>query len=154
MLITYLTSAFLFRSVFPFRPGVEMTDITSHEAVVAVLLLVPGFLYTRLNLPQRGTIASRVRLLPRYCAYFTILISAIVASAVSADIEGGALKIILVLGLVGYGILIAILLITGLPSGVELVGDTAPKWAQASPRAKAIPPGADMILYSSGLKGG
>jgi hypothetical protein len=154
MLMTYVTAAFLFRSVFPFTPNADIVTKGNNDAVVAVLLLVPGFLYSRLNLPQRGTISSRVRLMPRYCAYLTILISAVLASAVAADIEADALKIVFLSGLAGYVLLATLLFLSGLPSGVELVGGTAPRWARSGPSGKAIPPGADMVLRSSGLKGG
>lgn len=57
---------------------------TDPAAAIAVMLLVPGFLYTRLNLPQRHTIAGQLRRLPRLVAHVTIVTAAGVAIAFAA----------------------------------------------------------------------
>jgi hypothetical protein len=43
------------------------------DAAVAILLLVPGFLYYRLNLPRRHLILGRLQAAPRFTAYVCLL---------------------------------------------------------------------------------
>ena len=89
----YLISALLARTPWPY--GGTMKASANADAVVAVLLLVPGFLYTRLDLPLRHTILGRLRRLSRRLAHLSIA-SAVAASAVVAtELQGRALGWIL-----------------------------------------------------------
>jgi hypothetical protein len=88
-----LIACLLFGRLRPFGigPGPSWSDGESHDevaqnadALVAVLLLVPGFLYTRLRLPVPGTIAGRLRTFTRVLSYAVILSSAAIAVLVAA----------------------------------------------------------------------
>jgi hypothetical protein len=61
--------------------------IAQADAVVAVLLLVPGLLLTRLDLPDRRSVLGSIRLLPRLMAYCAVgalaLMAAVVATGTS-----------------------------------------------------------------------
>jgi hypothetical protein len=86
----YLVAGFLSASPWPFTPeaAVRLTGIPDSDAVVAVLLLVPGFLYTRLALPSRHSVAGYLRALPRFVANACIGVVALVAAAVAAGLPG------------------------------------------------------------------
>jgi hypothetical protein len=88
------------------EPGHEM----AREAIVAVLLVVPGFLYARLDLPPRQSILGRLRGLPRLIAYFVIACAAGLAAVVAGGAGDEVLRwaflvafvaVLLSLGLVG-----------------------------------------------------
>jgi hypothetical protein len=53
------------------------------EAVIGVLLIVPGYIYSRLDMPSRYSISARLRLLPRLAAYATIATVALLAGYVA-----------------------------------------------------------------------
>ncbi len=57
----------------------------SPGALIAVLLLVPGFLYSRLPLPDRHSVAGHLRALPRLVAHVCIGAMALLCAAVAAD---------------------------------------------------------------------
>jgi hypothetical protein len=68
-------------------------SVNNADAVVAVLLLVPGFLYSRLDLPASKSILGRLREWVRLASYTVIASSAFLAAGVAAGAGG------LVLGL-------------------------------------------------------
>jgi hypothetical protein len=69
---------------WPWFAPLTVRHETVSNAAITVMLLVPGFLYTRLNLPQRHTIAGRLRRLPRMVAHLTIGFAAAVAVTFAA----------------------------------------------------------------------
>ncbi|NLT54899.1 MAG: hypothetical protein GXX79_10105 [Actinomycetales bacterium] len=93
--ITYLVAAMLTGSPWPFGvfPGRRAGD--NADAVVAVLLLVPGFIYTRLDLPPPRSIAARVHLLTRGVADLAIGIMIVIAATVAIRPESRLLVTIL-----------------------------------------------------------
>jgi hypothetical protein len=93
-LTIYITGCFLTRSPWPGgfggRPPAPLE--LNADAVVAVLLLVPGFLYTRLDLPARHTITAHLRALSRHVAHISIAAAVLVAAAVASGVSGLALQ--------------------------------------------------------------
>jgi hypothetical protein len=89
--VGFLFAAFLASDWWPFGAGsrVRLGDIDDADAVIAVLLLVPGFLYTRLGLTDRRSISGRLRALPRAVANVCIAVIAAVAAAVASGMSGG-----------------------------------------------------------------
>ena len=89
--VGYLFAAFLADSPWPFGPGSRprLSAIADAGAVISVLLLVPGFLYTRLGLADRRSISRRLRALPRAVANVCIGVIALVAGAVASGLPGG-----------------------------------------------------------------
>jgi hypothetical protein len=51
------------------------SPLSSADALVTVLLLVPGLLVTRLDIPSRKTVLGRLRLFPQYLAYTALTIT-------------------------------------------------------------------------------
>lgn len=61
------------------------------DALVAVFLLVPGFLFSRLSLPSAGTISGMLRVWTRLLAYVAIANASFLAATVAAGSEDRAL---------------------------------------------------------------
>ncbi|ONI73242.1 hypothetical protein ALI144C_45815 [Actinosynnema sp. ALI-1.44] len=69
----------------------EHSPVSSADAIVTVLLLVPGLLLARLEIPSARSVLGRLRLFPRYVAYLSMIIAgslALCVAAVKADALG------------------------------------------------------------------
>ena len=98
-----------------YRPVVSGDGpISSADAIVTMLLLVPGLLLSRLEIPSNKTVLGQLRLFPRYVAYTSVIIAGalalLVASGRSDRLHGpfvfgmGALLLLFVLvGIDGAG---------------------------------------------------
>jgi len=76
------------------RPAIDGDGgpMSSADAVVTMLLLVPGLLLSRLDIPSNKTVLGRLRLFPRYVAYASVIIAGVLAllvASVRADVLGG-----------------------------------------------------------------
>ncbi|GAB2783145.1 hypothetical protein [Amycolatopsis magusensis] len=90
-IIAYGVAAFAALDVWPYwgdtpRP---LADLPQAGPLIAVLLLIPGFLYTRLPLPDRHSVAGQLRRLPRLAAYTCIVAMAALSAAVAAKAPAG-----------------------------------------------------------------
>lgn len=128
----YLLAAFLTDLAWPFgaAAGDALSAIADADAVIAVLLLVPGFLYTRLTLSDRNSVAGHLRALPRLVANTCIGTVALVATAIATSLPGPLVQLafagMIVLPLLGAALLLyrrRTLAGTG-----ELVRLGAPRW--------------------------
>jgi hypothetical protein len=131
--VSYLVGCLRFWSYWPFTGHGAMQGATNAEAVITVLLLVPGFLYTRLNLPERGSIAGQLRRLPRLLARVTIGSAAALAAAFAATDNLVVIRLALAVCIAGP---LAAMLAIGLASRAvvrDLLPVTAklPGWAQS-----------------------
>ena len=94
--VGFLFAAFLAGDPWPFgaasRP--RLGTIADAGAVISVLLLVPGFLYTRLGLADKRSISGRLRALPRAVANLCIAVIAIVAATVASGLSGGWVQLV------------------------------------------------------------
>jgi hypothetical protein len=85
------------------------SQLSTADAVVTILLLVPGLMLTRLNLPSHKTVLGRLRLLPRYLAYGSVMVSCALAAA-TAVLPASSLPscfaaaIVALLALLGIGV--------------------------------------------------
>lgn len=152
-----LTLCFSTRSFLPFNmESARMLEkASSADAVVVVLLLVPGFLYSLLALPSRYTISGRLRELPRQVARTSISVAAILAAAVATSAPGE-------LQLIAYALAIVLPLAGGLllqvrrgtePMQINLRRLGAPEWSATNgQRRKSIRP--DVRFYSSNVENG
>jgi hypothetical protein len=68
------------------RPTVLHSSIhvSAPEALVTVLLLVPGLLLTRLDIPRSGTVLGQLRMFPRALAYAAVALMTTLAAFVSS----------------------------------------------------------------------
>lgn len=62
----------------------EQSPVSSADAVVTVLLLVPGLLLARLDIPSARSVLGQLRLFPRYIAYVSMIIAGALALFVAA----------------------------------------------------------------------
>ena len=89
--VGFLFAAFLAGDPWPFGAAsrARLGAIGDADAVIGVLLLVPGFLYTRLGLADQRSISGRLRALPRAVANVCIAVIAVVAATVASGLSGG-----------------------------------------------------------------
>ncbi|MGH3913291.1 MAG: hypothetical protein ACRDTC_07775 [Pseudonocardiaceae bacterium] len=58
---------------------------SSADAIVTVLLLVPGLMLSRLDIPSHKTVLGRLRLFPRYVAYMSVIVPSSLAVVVATS---------------------------------------------------------------------
>lgn len=76
-----------------FRPAVDGAGpISSADAVVTMLLLVPGLLLSRLEIPSNKTVLGQLRQFPRYVAYTAVIVAGALALLVASG-RAGALQV-------------------------------------------------------------
>jgi hypothetical protein len=94
LLTIYVTGCFLHRSPWPYPGFVRYQPLKTFQAdaVVAVLLLVPGFLYTRLDLPASHTVIGHLRAMSRHVAQLCIGSAVLLAAGVAAGLTDAALR--------------------------------------------------------------
>jgi hypothetical protein len=72
-----------------FRPAIDdRSPISSADAIVTMLLLVPGLLLSRLEIPSNKTVLGQLRLFPRYVAYSSVIIAGMLALLVASGRSG------------------------------------------------------------------
>jgi hypothetical protein len=146
--VAYLVGCLRTRSLWPFgdlfphgprRPWFDQTPLpgtSNSDAMIAVLLLVPGFLYTRLRLPRRHSIAGHQRRIPRFVAYSANAAALAIAAAFAATDDPAVIRAVLAIGIVGPLLLVALLPIASRGAGRELLPATkhTPRWILTGPR--------------------
>jgi hypothetical protein len=83
LVMTYLLGVFIYDELRPWAWSGDINRIREPEAVIGILLLVPGFMYSRLDLPSMNLIVARLRLFPRLVAYLSIASAALLAGYVA-----------------------------------------------------------------------
>ncbi|GAB2982385.1 hypothetical protein LWP59_16745 [Amycolatopsis acidiphila] len=156
--ITYVVASLLGRFPFPFGlADHSLEGQGSADALVAVLLLIPGFLYSRLSLPARRSIAGYMQVLPRFVSHGSIFLVAALAAAIAAGAPNSVLCVFFALAIVVPAL--SILVLRDPPAeraaadGIAELG--GPKWVSGPGkhlgRRDRAP---DEILTSSGGRDG
>jgi hypothetical protein len=151
--ITYVTGCFLTQSLFPY--GEELAAVfegpVHAEALVAVLLLVPGFLYTRLSLPPKHSIVGYLKGITRFIAHVSIFAMALLSAAIAAHAGGWLIRLMFVACTL-LPLLSTLLLVGKLsePPAVALARTSAPRWAVGKRRRWRRPGRPNVRYYSSG----
>jgi hypothetical protein len=84
--------------------------ITTADALVTVLLLVPGLLLSRLDIPSHQTVLGRLRLFSRYVAYAAVSVATLLALCVATrDRDDLAFPLLISLTLLGVVIVFVLL---------------------------------------------
>jgi hypothetical protein len=96
----YFVACFLAHSIWPYSSTAEpaLQSIHSTEAVIAVLLLVPGFLYTRLTLPDPHSVSGHLRVITRAVARIGIFSVVVVAASIAANSSGQVIRLAFIVG--------------------------------------------------------
>jgi hypothetical protein len=94
--IAYLMAFLLTGRPWPYSGSTVMdfAQIQNRASVITVLLLIPGFLYTRLALPEKHSIAGYLRALPRLVAQICVGSMAIAAAAIAAGSPGTIVEVL------------------------------------------------------------
>jgi len=90
----------------------DPTPLGTADALVTILLLVPGLLLSRLDIPSHRTVLGRLRLFSRYVAYGAVSVSAVLALAVSTR-SARELAVPVAIALVLLAIVVVFVLVDG-----------------------------------------
>lgn len=109
----------------------KLGSISDGQSVITMLLLVPGFLYTRLSLPPRRTVVGYLGTLPRALGQLSIAAAAVFAATIATRGSGPLVQVALTIG-VGLPVLSALVLLgqrSWHESAVPLPCIDVPRWA-------------------------
>jgi hypothetical protein len=100
--IAYLMAFLLTGSPFPYSgsAAADFARIDNRGSVISVLLLIPGFLYTKLALPDKHSISGYLRALPRLVAQMCVASMAVVAAAIAAGSPGPIVELLFAIAVV------------------------------------------------------
>jgi hypothetical protein len=102
-----------------FQPNVESDGpISSADAIVTMLLLVPGLLLSRLDIPSNKTVLGQLRTFPRYVAYTSVIIAGVLALLVASG-RAGSLDGPFLFGIVALVLLFALVGLDGMGKAVK-----------------------------------
>lgn len=116
-----------------FRPVVEGDGpMSSADAIVTMLLLVPGLLLSRLDIPSNKTVLGQLRLFPRYVAYTSVIIAGLLALLVASG-RASALDGPFVFGMAALLVLFLLVGVDGVSKAVKRrgrvpVNTISPEW--------------------------
>lgn len=148
----YLMASFLSRTVWPYWNIIRIPDhaIRNAEAVVAVLLVVPGFLYTRLTIPDPHSISGHLRAVPRIVVRAGISSMLVASAAIAANSDVTLLRYGFSLA-IGFPVLSTALLFRREPYRLtKALGRMgAPRWAGHRRRTQ-MPEAPDVQFSSTG----
>ena len=149
----YLLACLMTRSPLPFGPDATaaLGSIADGQSVITVLLLVPGFLYTRLALPPRRSIAGYLRTLSIAVGQLCILCTAALAATIATRGSGPVVQVFVTIGVVVPLLSIALLLRPRRrQSRFAFTRIGAPRWAAGDtrPTGKQLTP--DVRYYTAG----
>lgn len=91
---------------------------SSADAIVTMLLLVPGLLLSRLDIPSNKTVLGQLRLFPRYVAYTSVIIAGALALLVAAG-RSGSLRGPFLFGMLALLVLFLFVGMDGLSKAVK-----------------------------------
>jgi hypothetical protein len=150
---TYLIACLLTHSLWPYTRTAQAAfqSVRNTEAVIAVLLLVPGFLYSRLTLPDSHSVSGHLRAVPRFVVRVCIFSMVIIAASIAATSDGFIIRTAFIAGTLLPLASIALLYRRrsyDLKKALGRMG--APNWAgdEKAKRSSAVAP--DVRFFSSG----
>lgn len=131
--LIWVLAMLLARGLWPVVPIVDRP--AQADAVVAVLLLVPGYLYGHLQWPTSGSIAARLRSVTHAIAGVSLGVAVILAACVAANLEAPLLNAAIGIGLCVQLVSIALVpLSSRVDSRASDIGEAfPPRWVKATP---------------------
>jgi hypothetical protein len=140
----------------PWPYGRAATEALGHigdgQSVITMLLLLPGFLYSRLSLPPRRTVLGYLGTLPQALVQLSIAAVAAFAATVATQSRGEVVQATLTVA-VGLPVLAALVLFgqaSWRESAIPLSRLGAPRWAGTGAWDRRKPLEADVRFDSSG----
>lgn len=150
----YVLALLLTHSPWPYGQAATqaLSTIADGQSVITVLLLVPGFLYTRLALPPRRSIAGYLRTLSRAIGQLCILCTAVLAAAVATRSGGVLIQFFVTTGVALPLLSILLLLGQRAPRQSTVVAARLglPRWATAGSSVRRKPREPDVCFYATG----
>jgi hypothetical protein len=151
--ISYIVAAFVVHSFWPYTTAsiVAFGSIASVEGVIAVLLLVPGFLYSRLTLPDPHSVTGHLRAIPRFVAHICIFAMVTLSAAIAAGSKGWLIRWAFIMAAL-LPITASLLLLRRHPyrREVALGRIAAPRWATGYKRWQGHAVTPDVVFRSRG----
>ncbi|WP_329062821.1 hypothetical protein [Amycolatopsis sp. NBC_01480] len=152
--VSFVLGWMLVGSPWPYgRAATEALDhIGDGQSVITMLLLLPGFLYSRLSLPPRRTVLGYLGTLPQALVQLSIAAVAAFAAAVAAKTRGEVVQVMLTIA-VGLPVIAALVLLgQALWHGpaIPLSRIGAPRWAGAGAWDRRKPLDANVRFDSTG----
>jgi hypothetical protein len=95
--------------------------ISSADAIVTMLLLVPGLMLSRLDIPSNKSVLGRLRIFPRYVAYTTVFVAGGLALTV-ASARSDHLAVPFVVAMAALLVLAVLVLVDGVTKAVKRRG--------------------------------
>lgn len=126
-----------------FHPQVDGGGpISSADAIVTMLLLVPGLLLSRLEIPSNKTVLGQLRLFPRYVAYTSVIIAGALALLVASG-RSGSLRVPFLCGMLALLVLFVFVGLDGLGKAVKRrrrvpVNQVSPTWLVDEIRGRRV----------------
>jgi hypothetical protein len=153
--IIYLMACLITTSIWPYGESKNhlYSLLPNREAIIAVLLLVLGFLYTRLSLPDRRSVAGHLRTVPRIIAYLCIVSTVTLATSIAAGAVGWVTQLIFIAGAaVPMASTLLLVLLGSRPTGPAqfLACLDAPLWLTEEEAGKVRRVTPDVIFSSTG----
>lgn len=153
--ITYLVSAGSYASPWPWDWAGYSDPVSEVDAKVAILLLVPGFLFTRFDLPPRGSIGARLRAWPRFIAYLyigTAVATAVVLAAAPNERARGWCSVAILM--IQTALLLMLIPPRMVPLGEWTLGSVIdfPRWTIGTQRVSRLLRQADVSFQAVGIE--
>jgi hypothetical protein len=153
-MVSFVLGWLLVGSPWPYgREATEkLSRIGDGQSVITMLLLVPGFLYTRLSLPPRRTVVGYLGTLPRALGQLSIVAAAAFAASVATQSKGEVVQASLTVA-VALPVLTALVLLgqrSWHESALPLSRIGVPRWAGTGAWDRRRPLEANVRFDSSG----
>jgi hypothetical protein len=145
LVVTYVVGASVFLQPWALNWKGTANPVAEPGLIIAVLLLVPGYLYSRLGSYRRTSVAARVRFRPRSTAYICIGSVALIAAFITGSPSTESFRVVLWCALGVQAVMATLLLlgkhvhVWGLHAWQREVLDASPKWFYISRRLPARP---------------
>lgn len=115
---------------------------SSADAIVTMLLLVPGLLLSRLDIPSNKTVLGQLRTFPRYVAYTSVIIAGTLALLVASG-RAHSLRVPFLIGMVALLLLFLLVGLDGMGKAVKRrrrvpVNQVSPTWLVDEIRGKRV----------------
>jgi hypothetical protein len=126
-----------------FQPDIsDGGPISSADAIVTMLLLVPGLLLSRLEIPSNKTVLGQLRLFPRYVAYTSVIIAGALALLVASG-RAGSLDQPFLYGILALLLLFLLVALDGAGKAVKRrrrvpVNQVSPTWLVQEIRGRPV----------------
>jgi hypothetical protein len=141
-LIVYVIGTFLYSNpLWLVWPAALHHGDRQADALITILLLVPGLLITRLDIARGSSLLAVIRSLPRLAAFGSVASTTLLAASIAAGAHGAWLRVLMSLTFIAVVVFLL----------VQLIDVRATRWA-ASNGLSLDPPSAPAWLLRPGIR--